>query len=126
MRLGWVTLGLGAALAVAGCGDDGGPVPDGGDGGPPEAGDGGPGDAAESDDAGGPPPSLPEPCDPCRRDGDCGEGNLCLLLDDGERACGRSCAGDGDCADFPVPATCVEEVPRASRSSAGPTSAPVS
>lgn len=63
------------------------------------------------DDAGPPPPPEPQFCDACRRDADCGEGALCLVLADGERGCGRACTTSADCADLPYAAECIEEVP---------------
>ncbi len=63
-------------------------------------------DAEADADAGEPAAAF---CDLCRRDSDCGEAGLCLVLGDGERACGRVCEEDGDCAD--VDGVCIEEVP---------------
>ena len=101
---------LGALAIGIGCGDDDGGAPaDGGTDAPidapspaPDAGfDGG-------TDAGPPPPPL---CAICRRDTDCIEGGLCLVLDGGERGCGLPCGGDEDCTGLPYDAACEEEVP---------------
>jgi len=59
-------------------------------------------------DAGPPPPAL---CAPCRRDSECAEGALCLVLEGTERGCGVPCASDEDCAGLAIPSACVEEVP---------------
>jgi hypothetical protein len=47
-------------------------------------------------------------CRPCRRNDDCGEGNVCLPLGTRELACGLACENDDDCASLPVPSSCVE------------------
>lgn len=101
----WACL-IGLLVAGCSCGDDDGtPVEDAGtdgggtDSGPPDAG---------MPDAG---PTIPEWCGICRRDEDCGEGNLCLVLNDGERGCGRPCTAAADCETLPRFAECIEEVP---------------
>src|SRR5262245_41114236 len=99
---------IASAALGAGCGDDDGATTDAGadaavaDTGVADAGS----DAGT--DAGPPPPAV---CDICRRDSDCGDGNLCLVLRNGERACGVQCETDDDCAAQAVESTCVEEVP---------------
>lgn len=50
----------------------------------------------------------PEHCDPCRRDRDCQDGALCLVLEGGERGCGHPCTSDADCAE--VGGECREEL----------------
>lgn len=85
---------------LAACGDDGAPSDAGGGDAGPDAGlpDAGPGDAgwdAGVPDAGPPPRGT---CAPCRRDADCGgPDDLCVVLADGERACGVACATDAEC-----------------------------
>lgn len=69
------------------------------------------GGADAGSDAGvdaGPPPSRF--CAPCRRDADCGDGNLCLFLADGS-FCGHPCAADDDCAGLGLDARCEAEAP---------------
>ena len=109
----WLRLGLACALhalgLAIGCGDD--------DGAPGDAGTDAPIDSARSEpdagadggfDAGPPPPPL---CAICRRDSDCDEGALCLVLEDGERGCGVGCTTDADCEGLAYDAACEEEVP---------------
>ena len=74
--------------------------------------DAGPGtDAGGEIDAGMPDagPGGPAYCGPCRRDSDCGEGALCMLLPGGERGCSPLCATDADCEGLAPGATCIEE-----------------
>src|SRR5687767_5842818 len=95
-------------MLALGCGDDDGAA----DGGADAGADGGVEDAGP--DAGPPdawPPPGPAWCEVCRRDTECGEGNLCLVLDRDERSCGRACESDADCSDLGAGVTCVEEVP---------------
>jgi hypothetical protein len=47
-------------------------------------------------------------CRPCRRNSDCGDGNMCLPLGATELACGIGCETDDDCASLPVPSSCGE------------------
>ncbi|MCC7540154.1 MAG: hypothetical protein IT379_28305, partial [Deltaproteobacteria bacterium] len=77
---------------------------------PPDGGDGdeGTADAGPDEDAAS---AGPPWCAICRRDEECGEGRLCLVLDDGERGCGTPCETDADCGDLAAPAACVEELP---------------
>jgi hypothetical protein len=99
----WV-LALLVCVGTVACGDDDAPVP------PADAGidlgDSGEGDLGT--DAGPPPPAL---CATCRRDADCAEGALCLLLDGGQRACGVPCGSDADCVGLGAPAVCREDLP---------------
>ncbi|HJL18587.1 MAG TPA: hypothetical protein RMH99_23200 [Sandaracinaceae bacterium LLY-WYZ-13_1] len=103
MRSSLFTLACLACLTAAtGC--DGEPMADAG---PDAAVDAGTDASVDAGTDAGPPPSAF--CRPCRRDADCGPDNLCLVLADGERACGHPCEGDADCADLSLEATCVQE-----------------
>ncbi len=101
-----LVVALAGCVTAAGCGDDDAiPADAGADAGLPDAGADAGVDAGS--DAGPPAPAV---CDGCRRDSDCGEGNLCLVLAGGERACGVACTTDDDCASQAVASTCQEEV----------------
>ena len=103
-------------VVIAGCGDDGDIVDSGAAGSDTgldasmdaDADTGADASADGGADAGPPPPPF---CAPCRRDTDCAEGALCLVLADGERACGVPCTSTSDCASLAARAECVEEVP---------------
>ncbi len=106
------TLAIAAAAAAffvasPGCGDDDGTL---GDGGPDAALDGAPGDASVADGGADAGPPAPAYCSTCRRDSDCDDGALCLVLAGGERGCGRACETQADCAALPYETTCEEEV----------------
>lgn len=98
----WVLV-LSIGVGVSACGDDA----------PAATVDGGADlgeDAGAEDlgtDAGPLPPAF---CAICRRDSDCADGALCLVLDGGERGCGVPCATGGDCAALGAAATCAEEL----------------
>jgi hypothetical protein len=95
---------LAPCVLLAGCPSSPEPTPDAGLDAPldaPTSGD----DAFVAPDA-----HVPETvaCRPCRRNDDCGEGNVCLPLGTRELACGLACETDDDCASLPVPSSCVE------------------
>ena len=98
----WVLV-LSVGVGVSACGDDApAAMVDGG----ADLGEDG-GEADLGTDAGPLPPAF---CAICRRDSDCADGALCLVLDGGERGCGVPCATDGDCAALGAAATCAEEL----------------